>query len=56
MSLNNNGVLDLLERIFLRLGNAETDQQLEETVGKFLLPVLVKLESQYKPVQDKVRA
>ncbi|KAL5487417.1 hypothetical protein EMCRGX_G020012 [Ephydatia muelleri] len=46
--------LDLLERIFLRLGNAETDQQLEETVGKFLLPVLVKLESQYKPVQDKV--
>lgn len=46
--------LDLLERIFLRLGNAETDQQLEETVRKFLLPVLVKIESQYKSVQDKV--
>ena len=53
--LNNNGTLDLLERIFLRLGNAETDQQLEESIGKFLVPILMKLENKYKSVQDKVR-
>ena len=44
----------LLERVFLRIGSAETDEQLESTLGKFLCPVLKKLESQVDGVRKKV--
>ena len=46
--------LQLLERVFLRLGNAETDEQLQEAVSKFLPPVLLKLTSQNEGVRKKV--
>jgi len=46
--------LQLLERVFLRLGSAETDEQLQEAVSKFLPPVLLKLTSQQEGVRKKV--
>lgn len=46
--------LELLERVFLRLGVAETDDQLEKTVGRFLGPVLLKCASPHQAVQEKV--
>ena len=46
---------DLLERVFLRLGSAQSDDQLENTVGKFLTPVLLKLASPHEKVKQKVR-
>ena len=46
---------DLLERVFLRLGHADTDEQLEKNVGRFLAPVLLKMASPHKEVKDKVR-
>ena len=46
--------LQLLERVFLRLGCAETDEQLQEAVSKFLPPVLLKLTSQNEGVRKKV--
>ncbi|XP_050294249.1 proteasome adapter and scaffold protein ECM29-like [Anthonomus grandis grandis] len=46
--------LMLLERVFLRLGSAETDDQLENVLGKFLVPVLLKLSSAHESVRKKV--
>lgn len=44
----------LLERVFLRLGSAETDEQLQNVLCKFLPPVLLKLSSQQEAVRKKV--
>lgn len=44
----------LLERVFLRLGSAETDEQLQASVCKFLPPVLLKLSSTQEGVRLKV--
>ena len=46
--------LVLIERVFLRLGSAETDAQLEASVRKFLPPVLLKLSSTQEGVRKKV--
>ena len=46
--------LQLLERVFLKLGLADTDEQLQEAVSKFLPPVLLKLNSQNEGVRKKV--
>ena len=45
----------LLERVFLRLGSADTDEQLEVALAKFLAPVLLKLASPADGVRKKVR-
>lgn len=44
----------LLERVFLRVGSADTDEQLQNVVCKFLPPVLLKLSSQQEGVRKKV--
>lgn len=44
----------LLERVFLRFGSAETDEQLEQVLNKFLPPVLLKLSSTEERVRKKV--
>ncbi len=44
----------LLERVFLRIGSAETDEQFEAALSKFLAPVLLKLASQADGVRKKV--
>ncbi|XP_014680930.1 PREDICTED: proteasome-associated protein ECM29 homolog [Priapulus caudatus] len=44
----------LLERVFLRVGSAETDEQLQNVICKFLPPVLLKLGSQQDGVRKKV--
>jgi hypothetical protein len=44
----------LLERVFLRIGSAESDEQLQSAVSKFLPPVLLKLSSQQDGVRKKV--
>ncbi|KAG7212048.1 hypothetical protein KM043_012404 [Ampulex compressa] len=46
--------LILLERVFFRLGSAETDEQLQASVCKFLPPVLLKLSSSQEGVRKKV--
>lgn len=46
---------DQLERVFLRLGHAETDDQLQDIISKFLPPVLLKLSSVQEGVRKKVR-
>ena len=46
--------LQLLERVFMRLATAETDQQLQDNINKFLSPVLLKLNSQNEGVRKKV--
>ncbi|CAG2064457.1 unnamed protein product [Timema podura] len=46
--------LTLLERVFYRIGSAETDEQLQSAVSKFLPPVLLKLSSQQDGVRKKV--
>ncbi|KAK0081163.1 hypothetical protein PV325_012689 [Microctonus aethiopoides] len=46
--------LVLLERVFLCLGNADTDEQLQTSVCKFLPPVLLKLSSPQEGVRKKV--
>ncbi|XP_059487966.1 proteasome adapter and scaffold protein ECM29 [Neocloeon triangulifer] len=46
--------LSLLERVLLRIGSAETDDQLQNVVSKFLPPVLLKLSSQQEGVRKKV--
>ncbi|XP_074640240.1 proteasome adapter and scaffold protein ECM29-like [Tubulanus polymorphus] len=48
------GELDLLERVFLRIGSANTDDQLQACLKKFLAPVLLKLASQEDGVRKKV--
>ncbi|OBS70608.1 hypothetical protein A6R68_00846, partial [Neotoma lepida] len=45
---------DQLERVFLRLGHAETDEQLQSIISKFLPPVLLKLSSTQEGVRKKV--
>lgn len=44
----------LLDRVFLRLGNADTDEQLESCLGRFLPPVILKLSSPHEQVRTKV--
>lgn len=44
----------LLERVFLRLGFAQSDEQLQAAVCKFLPPVLLKLSSAQEGVRKKV--
>ncbi|CAN7937378.1 unnamed protein product [Ixodes hexagonus] len=44
----------LLERVFLRIVTAETDDQFESILGKFLLPILLKLSSTQEGVRKKV--
>jgi hypothetical protein len=44
----------LLERVFLRLGSADSDDQLELQLSKFLTPVLLKLSSPADGVRKKV--
>ncbi|XP_072239435.1 proteasome adapter and scaffold protein ECM29 [Leuresthes tenuis] len=46
--------LNQLERVFLRLGHAETDEQLQDVISKFLPPVLLKLSSVQEGVRKKV--
>ncbi|XP_071853904.1 proteasome adapter and scaffold protein ECM29-like [Apostichopus japonicus] len=46
--------LELLERVFLRIGSAESDEQLENVLNRFLPPVLLKLASQNDTVRKKV--
>ncbi|XP_043249578.1 proteasome adapter and scaffold protein ECM29 [Colletes gigas] len=46
--------LILLELVFLRLGSAETDEQLQTSVCKFLPPVLLKLSSSQEGVRKRV--
>ncbi|KAK5644780.1 hypothetical protein RI129_006080 [Pyrocoelia pectoralis] len=46
--------LVLLERVFLRIGSADSDEQLQNVVSKFLPPVLLKLSSQQEGVRKKV--
>lgn len=48
-------IADQLERVFLRLGHAETDEQLQNIISKFLPPVLLKLSSTQEGVRKKVR-
>lgn len=45
---------DQLERVFLRLGHADTDEQLQDVISKFLPPVLLKLSSAQEGVRKKV--
>ena len=44
----------LVERVFLRIGSAETDEQLENVLGKFLAPSLLKLNSSDEMIRKKV--
>ena len=48
------GEHELLERVFMRLGAASTDEQLQEFTKKFLTPVLLKLASPKEDVKKKV--
>jgi proteasome component ECM29 len=41
--------------VFLRIGSAETDEQLESALGRFLTPILLKLDSKEEGVRKKVR-
>jgi len=43
-----------VERVFLRIGSAESDDQLEAALGRFLPPVLLKLDSKEDGVRTKV--
>ncbi|KAH3831751.1 hypothetical protein DPMN_105021, partial [Dreissena polymorpha] len=44
----------LVERVFLRIGSAETDEQLETSLARFLPAVLLKLDSKEEGVRKKV--
>ncbi|KAF9798599.1 hypothetical protein SFRURICE_008332 [Spodoptera frugiperda] len=44
----------LLDRVFLRLGNADSDDQLESCLNRFLPPVILKLSSPHEQVRTKV--
>ncbi|KPJ11247.1 Proteasome-associated protein ECM29-like [Papilio machaon] len=44
----------LLDRVFLRLGNVDTDEQLESCLNRFLPPVILKLSSPHEQVRTKV--
>ncbi|KAK7017866.1 hypothetical protein SK128_016544, partial [Halocaridina rubra] len=51
---NQQDELVLVERVFLRIGSAATDDVLEEELLKFLAPVILKLASPHEPVRKKV--
>lgn len=44
----------LLERVFFRIGSADTDSQLSSCINNFLVPVLQKLSSPHESVRNKV--
>jgi proteasome component ECM29 len=44
----------LLERVFLRVGSADSDEKVEAVIVKFLCPVLLKLTSTQENVRKKV--
>uniref|UniRef100_A0A1I8PQ69 Proteasome-associated protein ECM29 homolog n=1 Tax=Stomoxys calcitrans TaxID=35570 RepID=A0A1I8PQ69_STOCA len=46
--------IELLERVLLRLGCADTDDKLEACVGRFLTPVILKITSPHDTVRNKV--
>ncbi|XP_068677297.1 proteasome adapter and scaffold protein ECM29-like isoform X3 [Montipora foliosa] len=54
MASNAKEELELLERVFLRVASAETDDQLEKTVETFLSPLLLKVASPHPEVKNKV--
>ena len=47
-------ILELLERVFLRLGSADSDEKLQATVQRFLVPTILKSPSKFQSVRDKV--
>ncbi|XP_050429969.1 proteasome adapter and scaffold protein ECM29 [Adelges cooleyi] len=49
-----NDELILLERVFYRIGSADTDDQLSSCINNFLVPVLQKLASPHEAVKNKV--
>ncbi|XP_076034919.1 proteasome adapter and scaffold protein ECM29-like isoform X2 [Oratosquilla oratoria] len=51
---NLNDELVLVERVFLRICSAATDDALEAELHKFLAPVILKLASPHEPVRKKV--
>ncbi|VVC26099.1 Hypothetical protein CINCED_3A017518 [Cinara cedri] len=51
---NMNDELILLERVFFRIGSADTDTQLSSCINNFLVPVLQKLSSPHDSVRNKV--
>ncbi|XP_055390335.1 proteasome-associated protein ECM29 homolog [Condylostylus longicornis] len=54
MSSSTKEEIELLERVLLRFGNADTDEKLETAVGKFLAPVILKITSPHENVRCKV--
>ena len=52
--LENFFLTELLEQAFLLLGLAESDDQLEKIVKRFLCPVILKMSSDYLSVRNKV--
>ncbi|XP_017039245.1 proteasome-associated protein ECM29 homolog [Drosophila ficusphila] len=54
METGPNAEIELLERVLLRLGNADSDEKLGATVGKFLTPVILKMNSPHNTVRNKV--
>ncbi len=46
--------IELLERVFLRLGVAESDEQLQQCLTRFLVPTILKSISPHQTVKDKV--
>lgn len=53
-TINMSVFLELLERVFLRVASAETDDQLEKSVKTFLCPLLLKVASPHQEVKNKV--
>lgn len=51
---SNSDEIALLERVLLRLACADTDEQLQNAVSKFLAPVLLKIVSSDEAVRLKV--
>lgn len=48
-------VSELLEKVLLRAGLADSDEKLEKVVSNFLTPVLLKIDSKEIQVKNKVR-
>ena len=46
--------VELLEQAYLIFGIAQSDEQLEKIVGKFLCPIIAKMASEDQAVRDKV--
>ncbi|UYV76054.1 hypothetical protein LAZ67_13002338 [Cordylochernes scorpioides] len=44
---------ELVERVFLRIGMAESDNSLEQCLDRFLTPTILKLASPYEEVRNK---